>query len=481
MALPAGKPLSGEAHGSLLDKAFSASLHGATLTDLMQQANAPIDFVMQSGNARIQVHALLQAPDETTGSAITFDLSAPHSAEISSWLGLKPGTDVPVNLHGNFQINNNSWHLSDATLQLGHSALSADILRTTNNHNNLIILNLTGDLIDADELQSLLPETNQDQPATQQSPASSMIDIPILPKGISLADADIVVRIKRIASSSPFALRDLRFDGRIREGMMYASPFSAKVAETDFNGAILLDLRTQKPSAGLWLGADAVNVGQVLNKLDISRNVDANFDHLSVYFDLHSSHLGQLLADSNLLANFDGGHFTLHDANTGGKMRIALDSGEIKSAAGSNVKLNLKGSLDSVPVSIAIQTAPAADLLNPSLSIPFKLNADTSGATIKLSGNIERPFAQKDIVLALEMSGTRFDELNALAQVSLPPWGPWSASGKFRMSLAGYEVSSLLLQVGDSQLSGYGKFETMTVPPRIEIALAAPTIQLDDF
>ena len=162
-------------------------------------------------------------------------------------------------------------------------------------------------------------------------------------------------------------------------------------------------------------------------------------------------------------------------------MRIELDSGELKSAAGSAVRMDLKGSLDNVPVSIAIQTASAVDLLNPSLSIPLKISADTSGATIQLSGNIERPFKQKDAVFALDMRGARFDNLNTLVKASLPPWGPWSASGKFRMSSSGYEVSSLLLQVGDSMLSGYGKLETKTVPPRIDVMLVAPTIQLDDF
>ncbi|MFI4941556.1 MAG: hypothetical protein ACHP7O_14605, partial [Burkholderiales bacterium] len=204
-------------------------------------------------------------------------------------------------------------------------------------------------------------------------------------------------------------------------------------------------------------------------------------DHLSLLLDLHSSRLGQLLEQSELAVNFDGGHFSLHDANTGGQMRIALDSGELKSAAGAPVYLDLIGSLDNVPVSIGIQTAKAVDLINPGLPIPFKFIASTSGAAIQLSGDIGRPFKKTDIELALDMSGTRFDNLNSLAHTSLPPWGPWSASGKFRMSPSGYEVSSLLLQVGSSQLNGHGNMNTKAAPPRIDVALTAPAIQIDDF
>jgi uncharacterized protein involved in outer membrane biogenesis len=98
-----------------------------------------------------------------------------------------------------------------------------------------------------------------------------------------------------------------------------------------------------------------------------------------------------------------------------------------------------------------------------------------------LSGDVDRPFSQQDVELALEMKGSHFDNLNALVHTSLPPWGPWSASGKFHMTGGGYEVSSLQLQVGSSQLNGHGKLDTRVTPPRLDIELAAPTIQIDDF
>jgi uncharacterized protein involved in outer membrane biogenesis len=277
------------------------------------------------------------------------------------------------------------------------------------------------------------------------------------------------------------AVRDLSFDGRIRDGMMSASPFAVNVADNNFNGSILLDLRTQQPHSVLQLSADALDIGRILNKLGVARNFDAGIDHMRLQLDLHSSRLGQLLAQSELGINFEGGHLTLHDANTGGSMRIVLNSGEIKSSAGTPVQLDLIGSLDNVPVSIGIQTAKAADLINPKLPIPFQFNANTSGANINLSGELERPFTKPDLDLALSMSGSRMDNLNSLTHTSLPPWGPWSASGKFHLSPNGYEVSSLLLQVGSSKLSGQGKFDTSVVPPRIDIALEAQAIQLDDF
>lgn len=479
--LPAGKELHGEARGTLLANTFSMTLHGASLTELMQEANAPIDFNLQAGSASAQLHALLQPPAENTGSAISFKLDAPHSSEVSSWLGLRPGADVPASLKGDFYLRKNGWQLSGFALQLGHSTLAVDAQQTREQNKPLVKLQLNSELIDADELQALLPEKRAAAPALAAPATSSMIDIPILPRGINLTDADIAVRIRQVKTSSPFVVHDLSFDGRIRDGMMNASPFAARVASTDFHGSILLDLRSQQPRADLQLNADGLDLGKMLQRLDIARNLDAHVDHLQLHLDLHSSQLGQLLAQSELAASFTGGALDLRDANTKGTMHIALDKGELKSAPGAPVHLNLNGALDKVPLSIAVQTATATDLLNPKLSIPFQLDAAASGATLRLSGDVDRPFSQQDVELALDMKGSRFDNLNALMHASLPPWGPWSASGKFHMTASGYEVSSLLLQVGSSQLSGHGKLDTQAAPPRLDIELAAPTIQIDDF
>jgi uncharacterized protein involved in outer membrane biogenesis len=480
LALPAGRKLRAEAHGSLLGATFGASLDGAALTDILQEAHAPIDLELRAGSARARIHAVLQPAARTSGSDMAFELTAPHSSEIAGWLGLKPGADAPVRLHGNFHADSHGWRVPDFALQLGRSTLSGDVARTYDLSRPLTKVQLAADLVDQEELQTLLAQKNVDAQSPPRA-AENLIDIPVLPQGVSLTDADIAVRIQRITTNSPFAVRDLRFDGRIRDGMMNASPFAANVAGIDFTGAILLDLRAQQPHSDVWLSADDLDIGRLLKELGIARNVDAGIDHLRVLLDLHSSHLGQVLAQSSLTVDFQGGHFTLKDVNTGGQIRVALQDGDLASSAGAPVHLDLRGSVDQIPLSIGIRTAKAADLINPALPIPFELDASASGASVALSGNIDRPLSEREIEFALDMKGSRLDALNALAHTALPPWGPWSASGKFRISRSGYELLSLLLQVGASRLTGHASVDTTLAPARVEVVLAAPTIQLDDF
>jgi len=77
--------------------------------------------------------------------------------------------------------------------------------------------------------------------------------------------------------------------------------------------------------------------------------------------------------------------------------------------------------------------------------------------------------------------GPRLDTLDRLVHVSLPPWGPWSAAGRFRMGARGYAVEDLKLQVGSSRLHGRGTLDTTQGRPKLDVALSAPLVQLDDF
>jgi uncharacterized protein involved in outer membrane biogenesis len=479
LELLAGKPLHGEAHGTLVDNTFTMHLQGASLTDLLRGDNAAIQVALQAGSAEAKVHASLQPLTDHSGTEVHFTLRAPHSSEVSSWLGLKPGADAPVTLTGDYQARARGWLLSGLSLQLGRSRLASEVQQTQEQGRPLVRFQLTGEVIDADELRSLLPDTPGG--AHEAPSASALIDVPVLPQGISFTDADITVRVQEIATRSPFTVHDLRFDGRIRDGMMNPSPFSARVADTDFYGVIMVDLRTRQPRATLSLAADAMDAGTLLHRLDLAHHLDARLEHLGVYMDLRSSRLGDLISNSELSVSFEGGKLTLHDANTAEAMHIALDRGALRSIPASPVQLHLDGAVNAAPIRIDVETGSTAALLDASSPIPFKLDAATSGATIRLSGEVKRPLSQQEVELSLDMHGGRFDNLDHLLHASLPPWGPWAASGRLHMSAAGYEVSSLLMRVGSSQLTGHGKLNTQTMPPRLDVELAAPTIQIDDF
>lgn len=475
VAIPAGKALTGELRGSLLGNPLTAQLRGGALETMMLETRAPLDFSVRSGTVRARLHGMIQPPAADRGPELAFEVSAANAGDVADWFGLRAGARAPVALSGRASMRSTEWRLADVAFRLGRSQLNADLARVGIGSQPLVQVSLRAAALDVAELESLLPKAEK-----KEASGGPVLDIPILPQGIDLTDADIAVRLARLLNS-PLEVREVSFDGRVREGYMHPSPFAATVADTALSGAILLDLRGTDPNAGLWLYANQVNIGELLRRLGLARDIDSSIDLIQLYLATRSTRLGDLIANADLTGNLVGGRLALRDPGGGPGARIALESGLLRAAPGDKVALQLDGALDDIPVRIGIETASARDLVDPKLRVPFRLTLDAAESRVALSGAIARPLGDRDVELALDASGPRFSTLDKLVRASLPPWGPWSAAGRFRMSKQGYAVDDLKLQVGESVLTGTGQYGTAGPRPRIDIALSAPNIQLDDF
>lgn len=473
LSLPANQPLKGSLKGSLLGQPLDAQLSGGALAASMASGKTPIEFIARSQGVMARVAGTFSAD---TLADLVFSVGAAKSGEVAAWFGLKPDAAVPLALAGHVTMKAADWHLSNLVFQLGQSVVYADIASSGPAGRAVLRARVDVTRIDSTELDSLRPVVVN----TERSAQGPVLDIPILPQQIVLRDADISVHVASVEGTK-LKVRDLSFDGHIREGFMQTSPFHANLADTDFDGAVMLDLRGQLPRIQLWMSATEVNAGRILQQLNLVQALDASIAHLGLYLDSRSSKLSGLIANASLSGQIDGGQVVLRDANTGAAANIVVSQGVLTAAPGERVKLDVAGTLESLPVTIAVRTAPAKDLVNPVLRVPFEIAVEAAASRLSLSGSLARDIVERDVEMALKASGQRFDHLNKLLRVSLPPWGPWSAAGQFRMSRSGYEVNQLKLKVGSSELNGHGAFDTSGKRPRLDVALAAPLIQLEDF
>jgi uncharacterized protein involved in outer membrane biogenesis len=475
LRLPPGKPLNANMRGTLLDVPFTGKLTAGALEPIMLQGATPFDFSVRSGDVRARLRGTVQAPTSNGGPDLAFEFSAPRAGELASWFGLQPGAEAPASLSGKASLRTELWQVSDVVVSLGRSSFSAEMASEIVTGKPLLKLRLDAEQIDVAELESILPTSNEPK-ATDEAAA---LDIPLLPEEIDLTDSDIAVKINRIVGT-PVEVRNVSFDGRIRDGYMHPSPFAVTAADAGFRGAVLIDLRKAEPIAGLWLYAENLDVGKVLRKLGLGSDLDAGFREFAINLTARSSRLGDMLERSELVGTVGGGRIILRDPNTQGEARISVETGELRADPGKPVSLSIDGALDDIPVAIAVDTGPVKQLADPELPLQFNLSAKAVNTRVNLAGNIARPIGS-ELQLALDARGERFADLDELARASLPPWGPWSALGKFRISPRGYEVNDLRLQVGESNLKGEGRIDTESGRPRIVIALNAPIIQLDDF
>jgi AsmA family protein len=467
------KALDGTLRGSLLGRPLAATLSGASLRSAIEAGSSPVSLTVQTGRISARVSGQLNGADQSAD--LTFALGAERAGDVAAWLGLNPQSELPIALAGRVRGDLQRWSLSNLVFQVGDSSLYSQLDQTTTQNHQRLNAKLEISSVDLQQLDKLLPPS---APAKAGSKAS--LDIPILPAKLVLDDADISVRARDIRGSQ-LALGEMGFDGRVRDGYMQSSPFFTNIAGTRYDGAIMLDLREAEPHAQFWLSAAPVDVTQALRQLKLANSVDASIERLTLYIDTRSRNVSTLMANASVLGEISGGRISVRDENTRSQLQVQVSQGTLSAKPGERITLALTGAVDSIPLSVRLRSATLKALVEAQRRIPFELMVETSKTKLLLSGSVDRDLEARDIELALDVRGERLDTLDRLARVSLPPWGPWSAEGRFRMSASGYAVDALRLQIGSSVLNGRGAVDTASGKSKIDLALDAPLIQLDDF
>ena len=472
ISLPSGRALEGQLTATLLGKSLQARLTGSDLRSAMQSATTEFTLTAQARGFAAHLASTLNA--EKGDATVSFSLGAERAGDVAVWLGVRPDARAALAVAGRISASSQHWHLSDLVLQVGSSGLHADLQKRVLKGKSIYGVVLDVGQLDAVELDQLLPAKKR---TTSQA---AVLNIPILPQQLVLDDADIRVRVSSLKTTS-ISITNIGFDTQLRDGYMPASPFFAELGKQRLDGAIMLDMRSTEPHAQLWLFAKNLDGGQVLRDLKLSQTIDLTAERFSLYLDSHAHQLASLIANAQLVGEITGGKLNWRDANQRSVATLILNQGRLSAAPAQPLTLSLEGGVDEHPVELMVRSASANELLNPRLPVPFELTVSAARSQLQLVGTLNRTKQEPDLELQLKASGERLDSVNHLLRVAMPPWGPWSAQGRFRIAPGVYSVDELNLAMGSSSLQGHGKLETTSHPPRLTINLATPQIQLDDF
>ncbi len=173
---------------------------------------------------------------------------------------------------------------------------------------------------------------------------------------------------------------------------------------------------------------------------------------------------------------------------------------DLDGTLGTHVPLDVRitGKLRDARYDVAVSGGPPTALLSGEEPWPLELVFDVADTNLTVKTRIEEPislgepaadesaavpmlpagrrFGQVDV----SISGESLESLEPLVGVDLPRWGPHAFTGAFEAFEGGRYRAGIEVKVGTSTLEG--TLEAVTGErPRIDVALASPTVQLDDF
>jgi uncharacterized protein involved in outer membrane biogenesis len=472
LAARRGERLRGHAKGTLLGQRARLRFRGGTVPDMLRERVLPLELDLALAQARLKVEGTLALAESTRDTELRFDFQAGRAGDLARWLGVAPQASLPVALRGQVRLSDEAWRVDRTTLELGRSQLTIDARSTLIEGRSGIVASVRSPLIDAQELSTL-------RAGTADSRAGARSNAPVLPAAIELTDADIDFRLQRLRLGRT-DLEDLAFVASTRDGRLLPLSVTGKVAGAPFTASVELDLQPQPPMASLDLSAGAIDIGALLRGLGVAEDLDGHAQSFRLNVRGRGSSLSEWVGHSAVDARVYGGSLTVLGAAQRAVAEIRVDEARIGAMAGEPVRARLVGEIDQTPVRIEVTSGTLADFANDSSRVPFALAARAAGAQLTLDGEVTLPLGSGG-QLSFEMRGERLDSLSGLARVELPAWGPWSFSGPIRMTPAGYELQGLNVSVGRSRLNGSGRLDLSGPRPYLDVQVAAPSIQLDDF
>jgi len=142
--------------------------------------------------------------------------------------------------------------------------------------------------------------------------------------------------------------------------------------------------------------------------------------------------------------------------------------------------LSMKGKLQDEPYATSVEVGSLQELVEESRS-RIDIETEIAQTRFKFSGSLNLAEALRSVNLKASVSGDRLESLNGLLDLDLPPLKSYTAGARLALRRDRIDLTDLILQVGQSKLTGKMTADRSGGKPEATVALTSPLIQLNDF
>jgi uncharacterized protein involved in outer membrane biogenesis len=479
MLFPASDESTITASGALLGEPFTVEVNGGTFTENFVQRQWPLRLTASGGGANFQIDGTVRRKHIGGGSEIAFSLAGEPIGGLATWIGIAPEAKQSYELTGAALHNEEGLRIRIEQARVGRSSFAGAVGVRRVGKTPVTFARLDFEILDLRGLEKLVPEPEENRERKQGKEALA-IDVPILPKGIELFDSDVDIAIARIKLETT-DIRKVVFSSKIDDGYLQQAPIGLTIAGSRFEGNLGADLRGEVPQIDLEVGSSKVDVGRLLASLGVAHGVDLTAGAFDLDLAMEGSSLREVLRRSRFSASFGNGYWRLDDHNTQGRLDIQVSEAQIRAEPQQPIGLTIDGRIERTPVKIEITTDSLASFAEPKDRLKMDVGFRFVNAELSLTGTAPLPVQARNLHFSMDLRGKRLSDFDPLLDVRLPPVGPYRLKGAFGTKRSGYYVKGLQASIGASTLSGRLDIDTRQRPPRLDVDLAARTIQLDDF
>ena len=289
--------------------------------------------------------------------------------------------------------------------------------------------------------------------------------------------------IKGNLQAYPYDLKILGepIDVLLAKSMPWSFTLKGEIAGKKIGAKGVMAARAATPRIDLSFDIHDINVGAILSTLGVIKGLQAKAGNAGIKLTVRGGNLNQILKDSRMTFTITDGSWDFVIPKTGTKISMTHLSGAILVDKGKPVALNLKGALDDYPLELKIVGASLLDFVATPENIPLLIDIRLSKMHFHFSSVMALPMSSHNLKMTLKISGDRLDRLNNLLKLKLPGIGPLSLDAKMAITPKGYDLSSLKVTVGKSQLNGRVNLDLSGNKPKVKASFLSELLRIDDF
>jgi hypothetical protein len=242
-----------------------------------------------------------------------------------------------------------------------------------------------------------------------------------------------------------------------------------------------LQLEKKMISSNIEIIVDDVDIGQLLEVLEIIPDQEAATDNVNLKVKLQGSDLTELYQQAEIRLQFGAGYLNLNSSEADGRKILALTETAAFASWKKPVEIQLNGILEGETLHIDFKTNRLSEFFDDVQQLDVDLKAKIADTDISLAGRLDLPIRTRQFNLDITLSGKDLERLNPIIDSEFPPFNDFDLSGKLIANERGYVLQSAKASIGESELQGSIVIETVEKQALWTINMKSTQLQLDDF
>ena len=380
--------------GKLAQEQVRATLAIGSLASLLDADPWPIEFDAQGAGGHLQLKGRAGIMPGQVMLDAQVDFEAQKIGSLHPWTAGPPDATLPLRASTRFLFDESNFIADAIALSLGESNLGGRAVWKHAENPDTLALTLRAGFLDLDQISAAFV-AEKDEPETLQHTGNDE-DKPLIPTGFTLPPVDLDLKFDAL-NIFQFDLQELEVSGRLRNGLIDEAHISVVVEEVvRLRGNLDLDARSSPANGVLRTTAENVNVGRLLDKLDVTNDLQLRADELELAVRTEGDTPIQFVLNALLEANLQGFHWIIQRADSAAaedlrdSFELNLEHVRLTTGPEQRTTWASHGEAQGVPVEVWMETRSLKETFGDAAELPLKLVAAAGNNVAMFEARIDR-------------------------------------------------------------------------------------------